>query len=210
MRPSSRSSAETPRRRQILDAALECFLENGFEGTTIEHIRHASGASHGSIYHHFGSKEAVALALYVEGMHEYQEAVLARVKKESSAQAGIRALIEAHLECVEADPNRSLFLTRLGMAEVSEEAAERIAAINQEFFRAVHAWLLPYIEQGQVIRIPAALYVPVILGPTTHYARHWLAHRLGLDRAEVLEVLARSAWNSLRADTPPTSRGPRR
>jgi AcrR family transcriptional regulator len=157
-----------------------------------------SGASHGSIYHHFGSKEAVALTLYVEGMHDYQESVLRPVHKQRSVKNGIRALIGAHLDFVEANLSRSLFLTRMGMADASEEVEARIAEVNQEFFRAIHAWLQPAIERGQVIRVPAALYLPLILGPTTHYARHWLAHRLAFDRDEILDVLTDAAWKSIR------------
>lgn len=44
------------RRREILDAALACFVENGLVATTIEEIRLAAGASIGSLYHHFASK----------------------------------------------------------------------------------------------------------------------------------------------------------
>src|SRR5438034_9109023 len=100
------------RRRQILDGALSCFIKHGFEATTIEQIRVTSGASHGSIYHHFGSKEAIALALYVEGMHEYQQQVLTQLERQSTAAHGIRAMIAAHLEWVMAHPARALYLTR--------------------------------------------------------------------------------------------------
>lgn len=198
MQRSSSNSAGRTRRRQILDAALGCFVRRGFEATTIEQIRDASGASHGSIYHHFGNKEGIALALFVEGMHAYQDAVRASFSKASTAEAGVRALIAAHLEWVEVHESRSRFLTRMSAAEFSEETMERIAAVNQEFFRAVHGWLVPFIERGEVVRLPAALYVPLLLGPAAHYARHWLAHRLTLDRAEVVTVLARAAWESLR------------
>jgi AcrR family transcriptional regulator len=190
------------RRQQILDAALNCFLENGIEGTTMDQIRAASGASHGSIYHHFGSKEAVALALYEDGMHAYQASILTPLHKQKSLRGGVRAIITSHLEVVAASPSLSLFLTRVGMADASEAGAARIAAINQEFFRAMHDWLRPYIERDEVIRVAPALYTPLILGPTTHFARHWLAHRLTLDMAEVAEVLAEAAWQALQPRRP--------
>jgi AcrR family transcriptional regulator len=198
--PNKRSAG---RRQQILNAALQCFLENGIEATTIEHIRAASGASHGSIYHHFGSKEAVAMALYEDGMRAYQAAILAELHKQTSVREGIRAIVAAHLQVVVANPSLSLFLTRVGMADASEVGAARIAELNQEFFRAIHDWLRPYIERGEVVRVTPALYTPLLLGPTTHFARHWLAHRLTLDLAEVAETLAEAAWQSLRlASTP--------
>ncbi len=44
------------RRRSILEAALDCFLEKGYIATTINDIREASGATTGSIYHFFDGK----------------------------------------------------------------------------------------------------------------------------------------------------------
>ena len=49
-----------------MNAALELFVTKGFLATTMDDVRRRSGASIGSIYHHFGSKEDLAAALYVE------------------------------------------------------------------------------------------------------------------------------------------------
>jgi AcrR family transcriptional regulator len=56
------------RQEAILSAALECFTSRGFAATTVEEIRRRSGASIGSIYHHFGGKEGLAAELCVEGL----------------------------------------------------------------------------------------------------------------------------------------------
>jgi len=47
------------RRRAILDAALNVFVERGFEGTRIQEIADRSGLSYGLVYHYFPTKEAV-------------------------------------------------------------------------------------------------------------------------------------------------------
>jgi AcrR family transcriptional regulator len=174
----------------------------------MDQIRRASGASHGSIYHHFGSKEAIALALYVEGLHDYKAQVFARLRPQTTARDGIRAIIAAHLASVAASPERALFLTRTDLADASDETAQRIAEVNQEFFRAIYGWLRPFIDRGEVVRVPPALYVPLILGPTAHFARHWLAHRMALDLNEVAETFATAAWKSLTtAVEPPKTKG---
>jgi len=197
----SRKQASGYRKHEILDAALRCFLKHGVEATTIEQIRQASGASLGSIYHHFGSKEAIALAVYAGAVQEYQGHVLARLRAANSAQAGVRAMVAAHLEWTEANANLSLYLTRVEMADGSRPTAGRIAELLQTFFQAVYDWFQPFIETGEMKRVAPALYVPLVLGPTSSFARHWLAHRLALDMSEVAETLAESAWNSLRNDT---------
>src|SRR3982074_2149649 len=95
------ASARDQRPSQILTAALECFDERGFAATTIEEIRTRSGASIGSIYHHFGSKEQSAAELYVGGLRAYQQG-FGRVLEEHAddAEAGIRAVVRHHLRWV--------------------------------------------------------------------------------------------------------------
>jgi AcrR family transcriptional regulator len=55
--------AATDTRRRILDAPLACFLEEGYEQTTIARIRESSDTSDGARFHHIPSKEAIADAL---------------------------------------------------------------------------------------------------------------------------------------------------
>lgn len=59
------------RKDEILQAALACFSEHGVDATTIEMIRDRSGASIGSLYHHFGNKERIHGELYLAGIGQY-------------------------------------------------------------------------------------------------------------------------------------------
>jgi AcrR family transcriptional regulator len=201
----SRKQATGYRKHEILDAALRCFLQHGVEATTIEQIRAASGASLGSIYHHFGSKEAIALAVYRSAAQEYHAHVLERLRAAKSAEAGVREMIAAHLQWIESNANLSLYLTRVEMADASRPAAGCITELLQSFFQAVYEWFRPYIDAGEIKRVAPALYVPLILGPTSSFARHWLAQRLTLNMNKVAQTLAESAWNSLRTNHQPTN-----
>jgi AcrR family transcriptional regulator len=61
------------RRQDILDAALELFVENGFEDTTVQQIAARAGVAAGTVYLYFGSKRDVLLGLHEEfhqGMEE--------------------------------------------------------------------------------------------------------------------------------------------
>lgn len=50
--------------QRILDAATEVFSRRGFSAATMADIVDHSGASIGSIYHHFGGKTELFLAIY--------------------------------------------------------------------------------------------------------------------------------------------------
>ena len=56
---SGRSLRARGRREQILDAASQCFAQEGFHGASIARISKLSGMSPGHIYHFFDNKEAI-------------------------------------------------------------------------------------------------------------------------------------------------------
>jgi AcrR family transcriptional regulator len=57
-------TAET--QRALLDAAREVFIEQGFTSSSITDIVERAGSSVGSLYHHFGGKSELFVALWQE------------------------------------------------------------------------------------------------------------------------------------------------
>src|ERR671914_2892020 len=108
----SSGRAETTRRRReaILDAALECFSTLGYDRTTLADIRKRAGASTGSIYHHFKSKEQIAASLYLQGVVETQEAGLRALLRTKSGEAGVAAQVRSYIDWVVAHPDKARFL----------------------------------------------------------------------------------------------------
>src|SRR6201998_1570328 len=64
-------TAET--QRAMLDAAREVFVTHGFSDASIADIVERAGSSVGSLYHHFGGKSELYIALW-QGYHEAQGA----------------------------------------------------------------------------------------------------------------------------------------
>jgi AcrR family transcriptional regulator len=78
--PGGRTWARTAATRQgILDAARDVFLARGFEASSIADVVEASGSSVGSIYHHFGGKAELFLALWETHVAAYSDAARAAV-----------------------------------------------------------------------------------------------------------------------------------
>ncbi|AKK05981.1 transcriptional regulator, TetR family [Corynebacterium mustelae] len=63
------------RRQEILDGARRCFAEHGFDGATVRRLEEATGKSRGAIFHHFGDKENLFLALAREDAARMAEVV---------------------------------------------------------------------------------------------------------------------------------------
>ena len=58
------SDEELQRRRgEIIDAARVCFAHYGYEGATVARLEEATGKTRGAIFHHFGDKETLFLAI---------------------------------------------------------------------------------------------------------------------------------------------------
>ncbi|MDO5031563.1 TetR/AcrR family transcriptional regulator [Corynebacterium sp.] len=70
------SDSELNRRRHdILMGARKCFAEHGYEGATVRLLEEATGKSRGAIFHHFGDKESLFLALAREDAARQAEVV---------------------------------------------------------------------------------------------------------------------------------------
>jgi AcrR family transcriptional regulator len=60
--------------RALLDAARQVFTERGFAEASIADIVQRAGSSVGSLYHHFGGKSELFIALWQEHQLAHEEA----------------------------------------------------------------------------------------------------------------------------------------
>ena len=178
------------RRETILEAALES-LEAGGE-VTIEDVRRRSGASVGSIYHHFGDKDGVLGALYAQVLSGYQAGVLRTLRAARDAEGGIKALVRHHLRWVERNPERARFLLD---GEARERAGEEVEALNQSLFAAMDEWVG---SREEICSMRREVFFVSVFGPAQALSRSWLAKRTGSLRAAEND-LADAAWRAVRS-----------
>ena len=128
--PGPRAVATRQRRQAILDAALECFAALGYDQTTLTDIRTRAGASTGSIYHHFGSKERIAASLYLEGVRQTQVAGLAALLRTRTGRTGVAAQVGAYIDWVVANPELARFLFAMRHAPFLDDDEPEIDAVS--------------------------------------------------------------------------------
>lgn len=95
-------AARAPSRRRghervatLLSAASECFVEKGYDATTMTEIAARAEASIGSLYQFFPTKEALAEALmthHANGLNESMERLVAQTPEWSTEELAARLI----------------------------------------------------------------------------------------------------------------------
>jgi AcrR family transcriptional regulator len=130
------------RRSELIDAAEELFLANGYEDTTVSDIVRKIGVAHGTFYHYFKSKDGVLDAITDRWIEEIKEGVAGIASRDDSDAIekiiGVFSFFSSH--------GRS----RQGLVEYVHE--ERNAHLHNKFERKVPPILIPLfsrmIEEG--------------------------------------------------------------
>jgi len=180
------------RREAILEAALGSFDATG--STAIEEIRRRSGASVGSIYHHFGGVDGIAVALYVEILREYQAGVVDALKGAHDAEDGVKALVRHHLRWVEHNRGRAGFLLQSGGMRAA--AGDELKELNRSLSTTIGDWVE---RQAEIRPLRREVFYAAVIGPAQELSRAWLTDRIPSLR-EFEDELAEAAWRAIRVD----------
>jgi AcrR family transcriptional regulator len=181
------------REAEILDAALACFAELGYDATRVRHIAQRAGVSDAALYRHYPSKEAVALALFSTHMRRMAEAFTAIAKDATmSVQERVRALVVANLDARAADPNAHAFI--LG------HQGRFLSALPKDFpypIRIVDGLIAEGQDDGTVKPGPARVLSALVLGCMNWpviTAQHARAGAIDLTSAATRAIIADGAW----------------
>lgn len=99
--PSSKAQLT---RSHILSTALRVFRERGLEAATMRELASAAGASLGSAYYYFPSKEAIIQAYYDDVQAEHARRVTAALaEKHLDLKDRLRAAFHAKLDILQSD-----------------------------------------------------------------------------------------------------------
>ena len=157
---------------KILQAALECFAELGYDATRVRHVADRAGVSEGALYRHYPSMEALAQELYAHHFSGYA-VQLREATAVGTTEERLRRAVRTTLANYRADPaaftfgllRTPTFLPRLPAgSEYPIEILERVIAAGQRGrqVRTGQPNLLAAIFLGCVLRpiILASLAAP--------------------------------------------------
>lgn len=194
-------------RSRILDAALACFIELGYERTTIARIRERSGASNGALFHHFASKEAIAGALHVDAIMSFQQGLWEVLRRRPrSLRAAVRGSISHQLQWIEENEDRARFLYMRGHLDWDSPAGAQLVELNRNLAQAYRDWMSPLLDSGEIRPMSMLMMTAIVTGPVHAIARRSLAGQLGPPLHTYLDELVDAACAAL-SGTPASSRG---
>jgi TetR/AcrR family transcriptional regulator, acrEF/envCD operon repressor len=168
------------RRQQILEAALDVFAEQGFEGATTKEIAARADVTPGLIYFYFPNKEELFCAAFEHNAHLMLSALqFENAAADEPVEEMLRAAFLGFVEAL--DTPRSLSILRLMMrtaayAEPSAEGAQserpierarcRIRNTVQRVAEAFAAYLDTQVARGAIRPVDTTLVAWIFLQGT--------------------------------------------
>lgn len=150
--PSQRQAQADEARRRLIDAASALFAERGYADSSVAAIGDAAGTSRGLVNHHFGSKENLLWAVIEAHIHDWEHEVVAPAIAGKRGLAALRAMIFAHLDLTETNPERMLLLYRL-MGEALDprnDLHDEFAQLHRRWRELGRYWWDQAVEDGQI------------------------------------------------------------
>ncbi len=178
-------------------AAKKLFSERGYDAVSTAEIRKAANMSNGSLFHHFGNKEGIAVAVFVSLVRTYQAEIAEKLAPTRRAAEGIEAFIRAHNLWIERDPDGARILFNGHHPSWSDTALKKIRSENQGFGQTLLDWKNNLEDKERLQDWSFALILAALVGPTQVMCRAWLSGQSNVPPSENIESLVKLAKKAL-------------
>ena len=195
--PEARTrSARLPRsarRRQLLGAAQEIFVAQGYHAAAMDDIAERAGVSKPVLYQHFPGKLELYLALLDQHADAMVEAVRKALASTTDNKLRVAATIAAYFRFVDEDGGafRLVFESDLTNQEAVRDRVEGVTAQCADAISEV-------IREDAGMPAEQAMLLAVgLTGMAQVAARYWLATDGSIPRDAAARLLASLSWRGL-------------
>jgi AcrR family transcriptional regulator len=181
------------RRKQLLEAAQEVFVAQGYHAAAMDDIAERAGVSKPVLYQHFPGK----LELYLALLDTHCDAIVAKVRKAMSASADnkqrVAGAITAYFEFIdhESEAYRLVFESDLRNEPAVRERVERVER------GCVEAITDTIMADTGVSLARAELLAAGLCGAAEVAARFWLTGRRQIPKSEAEALVAALSWRGI-------------
>lgn len=192
-RPRGARLPRKARRRQLLGAAQQVFVSQGYHAAAMDEIAERAGISKPVLYQHFPSKLELYLALLDESVDALIDTVREALGSTTDNKQRVTATFSAYFGFVSSADGayRLVFESDLGnepavraqLDRAMRECAELISRVIQ--------------EDAGVSDEEAHLLGVGLVGTAQVSARYWLAAEPDMTRETAVQLMARLAWRGI-------------
>ena len=181
------------RRRQLLHAAQEVFVRNGFHGAAMDDIAEAARVSKPVLYQHFPGKRELYLALLEDHLGTLTEFLTTALNSTTDNKLRVRETMRAYFRFVAQDSqgHRLVFESDL-INDV--EVSTLIEEFNARFASSIAGVIA---EDTKLSPVEATLLGRALAGMAQVSARYWLETEGDLDIDAASELIYRLAWRGI-------------
>ncbi len=161
------------RRQQILDAALEVFAEQGFDGATSKDIAKRADVTHGLIYFYFDNKEELFLAAFEQEAKAIftQLDFAGALESDAPPEIELPAMLTRFLRALASAPAQSILRVMMHMAAHGERdkgPLRECKGFMEGQVRIVVAQMREYLDRqvanGRLRPVDTGLMAKALLG----------------------------------------------
>ncbi|MDO9456157.1 TetR/AcrR family transcriptional regulator [Nocardioides sp.] len=193
-RPRGGRLPRRERRAQLLESALEVFVQHGYHAAAMDDIADRAGVSKPVLYQHFPGKLELYLALLDSSCDAVIENCRAALDSTHDNKQRVGAAIEAFYDYVAKDTGafRLVFESDLTNEPAVRQHVERVTSECAELIAAV-------IHDDTGLPAPASRLLAVsLVGMAQVSARFWLSEAGGLERDQATALVSGLAWRGIR------------
>jgi AcrR family transcriptional regulator len=193
---SGQRSARLPRderRAQLLAAAHEVFVANGYHGAAMDEIAETAHVSKPVLYQHFPSKRDLYLALLDSHLSTLIELLLGALNSTTDNDERVQAVMRAYFQFIANDDQAHRLVFESDLINDVDVSA-RLETFNKTFADAVARVIA---EDTKLPELEAQLLGRGLAGLAQVSARYWLETDGNLDLDVASDLIYRLAWRGI-------------
>jgi AcrR family transcriptional regulator len=199
-RPASTRMPRPARRLQLLGAARDVFVAQGYHAAAMDEIAERAGVSKPVLYQHFPGKLELYLALLDESAGELVKTMSEALSSTSDNRQRVPATFKAFYDYV-ADAREAFRL--VFESDLSNEPAVR-ARVERAMYECADMVSRFIREDAGVSNEEAHLLGMALVGMAQVSARYWLTTNQAIPKDAAEQLIARLAWRGI-SDWPLTT-----
>ncbi|MDE8667280.1 TetR/AcrR family transcriptional regulator [Pseudarthrobacter sp. H3Y2-7] len=195
-RTGGQRSARLPRderRAQLLAAAQEVFVANGYHGAAMDEIAETAHVSKPVLYQHFPSKRELYLALLDTHLTSLTDLMLGALNSTTDNDERVQAVMRAYYRFIASDDQAHRLVFESDLIN-DPDVSSRLETFNKTFADAVARVIA---EDTKLPHLEAQLLGRGLAGMAQVSARYWLETDGNLDLDVASDLIYRLAWRGI-------------